>query len=61
MVIIKQEKQDKELIDAAHKVIDSLKGFNEVEQYKIIKGLYLSLKDGLIDAGLLIVEEEKDE
>lgn len=54
---IKQEKSNKEIIDAENKIIDSLTDFNLAEKYKILKCLYLSVSNLIKKYGIIIEYE----
>jgi hypothetical protein len=60
-IVYKQEKSDDVLDRKAEEIIGSLKDFNLVEKIKIIRGLYFSLIDVILDAGGAIIIEDKKE
>ncbi|GAG99299.1 unnamed protein product [marine sediment metagenome] len=55
-------KTDEQLNNKASEIIDSLKGFNLAEKYRIIESLFESLKDTIKQKGgkiVVLVEKKK--
>lgn len=58
---ITQKKSNEELKKKGDEIIDSLRGFNPAEKYKIISGLYNSLIDIMKEDGMVIIEKDLKE
>lgn len=55
---MENEKTTKELVDKSNEIIDSLKGFNVAEKYRIISSLYKSLRNTMEEEGMIILKDK---
>ena len=56
---LRQKKTDKELINKCNSIIDSLKGFNAVERYRILTSLQDSFMDVCKQEGISFIDIQK--